>query len=238
VPGSPDHGLGDSGRFGAKADPGPPLRSTGKVVATPGTLPSGASIPVLRSGAVGESSAHERALLVIVVAVLLVTLGCQIYRYLQLEHSADQRPLAIGKPLPISLVDLEGTIVIDLACRTAFIIEPECPHCQYLAASFSIDTIAGPHVPLLMSVGDSASTFDFYRRFPNNEVVRFDVPQRLSGWRLLRYLDVPVVPTRLNFGAEAEVVDIRITTSLVPSDALVRGCSSQGPPPRTHQGEK
>jgi hypothetical protein len=100
------------------------------------------------------------------------------------------------------------------------------------------DTIAGQHVPLLMSVGDSVSTFDFYRRYPNTEVVRFDVPQRLSGWRLLRYLDVPVVPTRLNFGAEAEVVDIRITTSLVPSDALVRGCLTQGPPPRTHQGER
>jgi len=65
------------------------------------------------------------------------------------------------------------------------------------------DTIAGQHVPLLMSVGDSVSTFDFYRRYPNTEVVRFDVPQRLSGWRLLRYLDVPVVPTRLNFGAGA-----------------------------------
>ncbi len=145
---------------------------------------------------------------------LAAVLAMQVARFGRVRQFSQPEPIEVGLGLPLPLEVVSGPSSIDLRCRVAFIADADCPECQTLAATVGHFGFVPALSPLWLLVSAPSRNQWFSDQFNLGEVYQFDTPDWMGPSSIKNYLHIPVVPTRLVFGAEGEVVDIRITTSL------------------------
>lgn len=123
-------------------------------------------------------------------------------------------PISVGTRLALPVKPLGGYRHSGLACRVAFIVDPNCPYSRILAQQIGTTRPPRDITPLWISVGSEAETRAFADDLGLPDMLWFETAGELSANALLAKLDVPVTPTRIVFGAQQEVVDMQITWSL------------------------
>lgn len=145
---------------------------------------------------------------------LLFLLGAQAHSYWVDRSLNTPNPIEVGEPLPLKVKVVAGSPPAGLACRIAFVFDPDCPFSRQLAQKISSSSLPLEDEPVWLSVSSVEQTKQFAKQFTVANVYRFAVPRNTSPSTLQRYIDISVIPTRLVFNEYAEVIDIRITESL------------------------
>lgn len=148
----------------------------------------------------------------LLVAGLATTLVAQIASTCSLGVAEGARPIQAGEKVYLDVVTLDGGRRVGLACRVAFLVDPDCPFSRALIAK--LDTLDAERRPTWLSIAGEKDTNRFARELSISEIFRFSPPRGRGSSAIRTYLDVPATPTRLVFGADETVRDMQMTSSL------------------------
>lgn len=169
---------------------------------------------------------RPQSLFVLVGLGLAGLLLWQVLEYGRVREFSKAHPIRVGAPFPIHLEPADGHGRAQLECGVAFVIDPDCGHCAILASRLG-KTSSGPQIqPLWIAVGNPSRNREFADSLGLTSLFRPDFSREISASSILHDLNLPVVPTRLWFGADGEVVDIRITQSLDAPETRDPRCDS------------
>lgn len=148
----------------------------------------------------------------LLVAGLATTLVAQIVGTCSFGVAEAVRPIQAGEKVHLDVVTLNGERRVALACRVAFLVDPDCPFSRALIAH--LDTLDAERRPTWLSIAGEEQTKRFAREVSISEIFRFSPPRGRGASAIRTYLDIPATPTRLVFGADETVRDMQMTSSL------------------------
>jgi hypothetical protein len=159
-------------------------------------------------------------------AIACFLLGCLVFQVTRLNPPS-LYPEA-GERAPFDLSRGGETISqLSADCLTGFVVSPDCPFCQRLAASFT-GLEEGVEEPIWIVIGEDEVAREFSDEYSLSPSLVYSLTTRKTLWPFSRSVPtIPFTPLRIIIDRNLVIVDLSQSQSIPPSDKKAELCAQK-----------